>query len=85
MKEHLETTRRHLGELGALADKTERAERDILERAHKRLDEVTSRIQELFPHVHTQDDAGQEYTDLVMERGRIERVIANANQVLEPA
>lgn len=81
--QHLDNTRRQLGELGALADKTEKAERDILERARKRHEEVASRIEELRPKVHTDQAAADEYTDLVSERGTLERVIANALEVLD--
>lgn len=80
--EPTETARRQLGELGAMAAKTEADERKILERAEKRLEEVVSRIEELRPQVHASEDAGTEYTDLVSERGSLERVIANAREVL---
>lgn len=82
MKEQIETTRRQLGELGAMAAQTEQAERDILARAEKRLGEVMSRIEALRPQVNTDEAAAIEYTDLVSESGSLERVIANARDVL---
>lgn len=82
MKEHIENTRRQLGELGAMAQKTEAAEREILARAEKRLTEVTSRLEELRPKAHIDEATGAEYTGLVSERGSLERVIANAREAL---
>ena len=85
MKEQIETTRRQLGELGAMAAKTEQAERDILARAEKRIGEVMSRIEVLRPQVNTDEAAAIEYADLVSERGSLERVIANAREALGAA
>lgn len=82
MKAHIENTRRQLGELGAMAQKTEEAERDILARAEKREGEVSSRIEELRPKVHTDEAAATEYTELVDELGKLHTVIAKANQAL---
>lgn len=82
MKEHIETTRRQLGELGAMAAKTEAAERDILARAEKRLAEVEGKIDAARAAALSSDEAGQEYTDLIEERGRLHQVIAQARQIL---
>lgn len=84
MNEHMETARRQLGELGAMAAKTEAAERDILERAEKRLTEVEGGLDELRQQALSSDEAGQAYTDAIEERGRLHQVIAQARQTLSP-
>lgn len=79
----MEKARQGLGELGMLADKTEKAERRILEAAEKRLDEVSGLIERAQPSAQSADDAGQQrYLDLVAERGQLNIVIANARQAL---
>lgn len=83
MKAHIEKTRASLGELGALADKTEKAERAILKQAEKRLADVSTLIERARPGVEAADDAGQQrYLDLVAERGQLHTVIAKARQTL---
>ncbi|MDH6232993.1 hypothetical protein M2281_003604 [Mesorhizobium soli] len=83
MKAHIERIRANLGDLGALADKTEKAERAILQRAEARLAEVSSLIECARPGVEAADDAGQQrYLDLVAERGLLQTVIAKAKQAL---
>lgn len=85
MKEHIETARRQLGELGAMAQKTEAAEREILERAEKRLEEVMAGLKRLNRIAMTSDpDAQREYVELVQERGQLETVISKAREVLTP-
>ncbi|MDH6233131.1 hypothetical protein M2281_003742 [Mesorhizobium soli] len=83
MKAHIERIRANLGELGALADKTEKAERAILQRAEARLTQVSSLIERARPGVEAADDGGQQrYLDLVAERGLLQTVIAKAQQAL---
>lgn len=83
MKEHIKNTRRQLGELGAMAQQTEAAERKILERAESMLGEVQKKIDAARPRalVPGAQEAGQ-YQDLIMERGRLQQVIAQAKAVL---
>lgn len=82
----IDTTRRQLGELGALAQRTEADERAILERAQKRLGEVTGALSAARSAALAGDvDAEQEYTDLVDESGRLNRVISNAQSLLAGA
>lgn len=85
MNEQIENARRQLGELGAMAAKTEAAERDILARAEKRLEEVESGLDVLRRQSLGSDEAGQSYTDAVEERGRLHQVIAQARQTLATA
>lgn len=86
MKQHIENTRRQLGELGAMAHQTEQAERKILARAEELLDDVQKKIEATRPLalVPGTKEAG-EYQDLIMERGRLQHVIAQARQVLGEA
>lgn len=83
MKQHIETTRRQLGELGAMAQQTEAAERKILERAETMLEDVQKKIEAARPRalVPGAEEGGQ-YQDLIMERGRLQQVIAQARAVL---
>lgn len=83
MKRHMERARKGLGELGALAAKTEAAERRILEQAERRHAEVVAQIERARPGIEAATDAAQQrYTDLVAERGRVEIVIAKARAAL---
>jgi phage shock protein A len=80
MKQHIENTRRQLGELGAMAAQTEAMERKILERAEKLLVEVETKLKDAGASALT---GGQDqYTDLVEERGRLQQVIVQAKAVL---
>lgn len=86
MKPPVEDTRRQLGELGAMQAQVERAERQILERAEKRLGEVEKQLPELrsgaLAHL---EDAMQQYEALILERGKLHQVIASARAVLGSA
>jgi len=84
VKDHPEAaaTRSHLGELGVMAAQTERAERQILEHAQRLHGEVLARIDDMRPQALQSDADSTEYQNLVAERGRLERVIAQARQAL---
>ena len=82
MKQHIENARRHLGELGAMAAQTEAAERKILARAQSLLSEVEGKIEKARAGALTSDEGGETYNDLIMERGRLQQVIASAQQAL---
>lgn len=79
MKEHIETTRRQLGELGAMSHQTDAMERKILARAENLLSDVESRIENARASALTEP---RTYLDLVEERGRLQQVIATAKAVL---
>ncbi len=76
------TTRRHLGELGVMAAQTERAERQILEHALRLHGEVLANLDDMRPRAMQGDAEAREYQELVAERGRLERVIAQARKIL---
>ncbi len=83
MKAHIDKTKSQLGELGALGEKTEIAERKILEAAEKRLGEVEGEIGKAGAGLEAADDASQQrYLDLVAERGQLHTVIGKARTVL---
>ncbi len=85
MKQHIDNTRRQLGELGAMAHQTEAMERKILERAQHHLKQIEGAIDNARADAMAGDDeAKQRYTDMVEERGRLQQVIAQANAVLNP-
>ena len=84
MKQQIETTRRQLGELGAMAAQNEAMERKILERAQDLLAEVEGKIDAARAEATAGEDAAkQRYTDMVDERGRLQQVIAQAKAVLQ--
>lgn len=83
MKQHIENTRRQLGELGVMAHQTDAMERKILARAEALLADVekkieTTRQRALVPGA----DEAMQYQDLIMERGRLHQVIAQAKAIL---
>lgn len=65
-----------------MAAQTERAERQILAHAQSMHATVLAKLEELRPLATQGDDEAREYQDLVAERGRLERVIAQARAVL---
>lgn len=84
MNDHPESaaTRRHLGELGVMAAQTERAERQILEHAERLHGEVLAKLDQMRPQALMGDAEARDYQELVAERGRLERVMAQAREVL---
>lgn len=83
MKPTIEDTRRHLGELGAMQADVEKSERDILARAESRIDDVEKRIAGLRADALAADgDAAKQYEEMVLERGRLSQVIAQAREAL---
>ena len=86
MKQQIDNARRQLGELSAMAHQTEAMERKILDRAEGLLADVEKKIEATRPLALVPDakEAG-EYQDLIMERGRLHQVIAQARANLSPA
>lgn len=83
MKQHIENTRRQLGELGAMAAQNEAMERKILARAESQLSEVEGKIDAARVKAMAGTDEDQAaYTELVTQRGHLHQVIAQAKQVL---
>lgn len=83
MKPPIEDTRRHLGELGAMQADVDKSERDILARAESRLVDVEKRIAALRAGALAADgDAATQYEEMVLERGRLNQVIAQAREAL---
>lgn len=79
MKPPIDDTRRQLGELGAMQASVEKSERDILARAESRLADVEKRIAGLRADaLATDGDAATQYEEMVLERGRLNQVIAQA-------
>lgn len=83
MKQHIEDTRRQLGELGAMSAQTEAMERKILARAEEKLGEVEADIKKTRPLALVPGASeAEQYQRLIMERGRLMQVIAQAKAVL---
>lgn len=70
--------RRRLVHLHGLDARTEAAERQILAAAEHRHAEVLNAIAKLAPRAAADRAAGDRYTAAVLERGRLETVIARA-------
>jgi hypothetical protein len=79
---HIEAARRRLAHLGGLAAQTEEAERRILTSATDRLAVVREELDKLRPRAIADHAAGDRYLALTQERGQLETVIAQAQQVL---
>ena len=60
--------------------KTKSSEQAILDGAKQRLDVVNSKINDIRPMAITDDTS--EYQKLIMERGRLNLVIAQAEKIL---
>ena len=71
-----------LGDLSALASKTEAAERRILDQAEKRLGVIAGRLEEIKPRVLLDESLSDEYQRLILERGKLGLVVAQARRVL---
>lgn len=79
----MDTIRRHLTELSAMAAKTEAAERRILAQAQRHLSEVEARIKKLrSPAMVPGAAEAEEYQQAIMDRGRLNQVIAQAEKLL---
>ena len=82
-KPPIDDTRRHLGELGAMASHVEETERRILANAEKMLGAVEGKLAGLrTAALAGDDDVGRRYQDAIAERGRLNQVIAQARENL---
>lgn len=82
LSKHIAGARKRLGHLQGLAAQTEAAERKILAAAEHRMESVLADLKTLRPRVMTDPAAGDRYSELVMERGHLAQVIAQARQEL---
>lgn len=65
-----------LASLSSLSARTEKSEQKILDAAVARYEEVDARLEAIRPDAILH--AADEYQTLIMERGRLDRVIAQA-------
>ena len=72
-----------LGDLAALSAKTEAAVRRILAQAERRLGVIAGRIDEIRPRALLDEALADEYQRLILERGKLNLVVAQALRVLE--
>ena len=80
---YIDTIRRQLGELGAMAVQTEDLERKLLERAEALLEDVQKKIDAARSYGLTPGaKEAEQYRKLILERARLQEVIAQARQVL---
>lgn len=82
MTDHAANVRRQIGELAELSAKTAHAERRILERAEYLLDGIQKQISEVKPLALLSAKDGETYQDLILDRHRLEVVIAQAQRNL---
>lgn len=80
MQTHIDTTRRHLGELAAMSHQTQEAERLILAKAEEMLDQVQKDLSKAATAALTGGE--DRYQHLIAERGRLQLVIAQARKNL---
>lgn len=81
MNNHIENTRRNLGELRAMSNQTDEAEKKILSRATSMLADIGEKLPAAKAKALTGEDE-QTYLDLIHERGRLHLVIAQAKKHL---
>lgn len=84
-RQQIEAARVRLAHLHVLDLRTEQAERRILATAQERLKIVEAEIGRLRPSVALDADAGDQYQAIVLERGQLHIVIAEAQQQLNGA
>ena len=80
MQNHIDNTRRQLGELAAMSHQTQEAERKILAKAEEMLEQVMKDIPAAKANSMLGD--GEKYMHLIGERGRLQQVIATARKNL---
>ncbi|NCC29923.1 MAG: hypothetical protein EOM22_17705 [Gammaproteobacteria bacterium] len=76
--EHHKAIHKRLTRLAETSAKTDAAERRILDAAEHRRDAVQGLLAKLKPRALLDDASGERYQDLILERGRLDIVIANA-------
>lgn len=80
----MDTPRRNLGELAQLSQRTEADERRILQQAQEMLTKVEGEMDGARTAALGAPADAERYQELVEERGRLQQVIAQAQQVLDP-
>lgn len=73
-------SRERLGELAVMQHRINESEKMILRRAETRLNEVNTRIQEIWS---SSLERPREYMDLMQERGMLNMVIAQARASIQ--
>ena len=73
-------SRERLGELAVMQRRIDESEKMILRRAETRLNEVNTRIQEIWSYSL---ERPREYMDLMQERGMLNMVIAQARASIQ--
>jgi hypothetical protein len=79
---HIAAAKRRLQHLSRLADKSVAAEQKIKSAAEKRLSAVDAELVTLRPRVNLEEEAGDRYQDLTLERGQLATVIESARVAL---
>ncbi len=79
---HIAAAKTRLAHLGGLAAKAHAAEQRILEAAESRLSDVEADIAKIRPRAIADQQAGDEYQALTLERGQLATVIAAARQAI---
>ncbi len=78
MKEQIKKIQNSLHELNALQQKTDSVEQKILASAIQRLERINADLLKLRSRVLTDKKADKQYRELILERGRLNQVIANS-------
>ena len=78
---HIEAARRRLVHLHGIAGRTAATEARTEAAARERLEAVGADLDSLRPRVNTDPDAASRYQALVLERGQLQRIVTQAQQV----
>ncbi len=79
---HVGAIKARLVHLSGLAEKTVTAEKAIMKAAVARREVVNRRLDAIRPKVNLDDDAAEQYQDLILERGKLDTVIAGSHAAL---
>ena len=79
---HVGAIKARLAHLSSLAEKTVAAEKAIMDAAVARREVVSKNLDALRPKVNLNDDVAEQYQDLILERGKLDTVIAASQAAL---
>jgi len=82
MNQTMDTAKRQISELGAMAEQGKRMDKSILTAAISRLESIEEKLKELDVHgILSSYESADKYRELIHERGLLHQVISRARQV----
>lgn len=76
MPAYLDAIRGKLADLAVMQHQAAGAHRAIIQAAHQRLEAVQRELTDLAPRARLDDAAGERYRALILERGRLHRLVS---------